>query len=94
MKIYYRPFLLVILGWITTADLFAQLIRIPDPNVTNIKSSVGRTVGVTDIHITYNSPACRTWPRRQYLGHSRSSVWIHRTWFWIRYGITLEGWCQ
>jgi len=59
MKIYYRPFLLVILGWITTSGLFAQLIRIPDPNVTNIKSSVGRTVGVTDIHITYNSPAVR-----------------------------------
>lgn len=59
LKIYLRPFLTVILGLITTAGIFAQLLRLPDPNVTNIKSSVGRTVGVTDITVNYNSPAVR-----------------------------------
>lgn len=37
----------------------AQLLRLPDPQVTNLICRVGRTVGVTDILITYNAPAMR-----------------------------------
>jgi len=59
MKTYCRPLLMVILSLITTSGILAQLLHLPDPSVTNIKSSVGRTVGVTDIEVKYNSPAVR-----------------------------------
>lgn len=40
-------------------QIHAQLLRLPDAQVTNLKSSIGRTVGVTDIAIQYGSPAVR-----------------------------------
>lgn len=54
----YLMYLVFALSTITF-HLSAQLLRLPDPGVTNLKCSVGRTVGVTDIDIHYNSPAVR-----------------------------------
>lgn len=50
---------LCLLALCLSGPLNGQLLRLPDANVTNLKSSVGRTVGVTDIMIHYNSPAVR-----------------------------------
>ncbi len=40
-------------------QLNAQLLKLPDAQVTNLRSSIGRVVGVTDIAIQYGSPAVR-----------------------------------
>lgn len=48
--------LLAILG---IFQLNAQMLRLPDAQVTNLRSSIGRIVGVTDIAIQYGSPAVR-----------------------------------
>ncbi|MBK9930620.1 MAG: DUF2911 domain-containing protein [Saprospiraceae bacterium] len=50
---------LVILGCFASNYVLAQSLQLPDPNATNLKCSIGRKVGVTDIKITYNSPAVR-----------------------------------
>jgi tetratricopeptide (TPR) repeat protein len=55
---FYQTCLVISLSLIAI-HLNAQLLRLPDPNVTNLKCSVGRTVGVTDIEIRYNAPAVR-----------------------------------
>lgn len=47
---------LLILGIFQT---HAQLLKLPDAQVTNLRNSIGRTVGVTDIAIQYGSPAVR-----------------------------------
>ncbi|HNR07754.1 MAG TPA: DUF2911 domain-containing protein [Saprospiraceae bacterium] len=57
-KIYLISCLSLILISVS-GPLQGQLLRLPDANVTNLKASVGRTVGVTDIMIRYNSPAVR-----------------------------------
>lgn len=48
-----------LLAFIGAFQSNAQLLRLPDARVTNLKSSIGRTVGVTDINIQYGSPAVR-----------------------------------
>lgn len=51
--------LILLLTYVGISTLSAQLLRLPDAQVTNLKSSIGRTLGVTDIHIQYGSPAVR-----------------------------------
>jgi tetratricopeptide (TPR) repeat protein len=51
--------LLILLFCAHLYPINAQLLKLPDANVTNLRSSVGRTVGVTDVAIQYGSPAVR-----------------------------------
>ncbi len=60
-------------------QLKAQLLRLPDPKVTNYRSSVGRTVGVTEIGIQYGSPAVRG---------REGNIWGTNT---VPYGYTVLG---
>jgi tetratricopeptide (TPR) repeat protein len=55
-KINLLSLLLAFLGYF---QLNAQALRLPDAQVTNLRSSVGRTVCVTDMAIQYGSPAVR-----------------------------------
>jgi tetratricopeptide (TPR) repeat protein len=55
-----KPILLFLLIFcIGIFQTHAQLLRLPDAQVTNYRSSIGRTVGVTEIAIQYGSPAVR-----------------------------------
>jgi tetratricopeptide (TPR) repeat protein len=51
--------LFLLLSFVIICPLNAQLLRLPDAQVTNLRSSIGRVVGVTDITIQYGSPAVR-----------------------------------
>lgn len=51
--------LFLFLAFLGVFQLNAQLFKLPDPKVINLRSSIGRTVGVTDIAIQYGSPAVR-----------------------------------
>ncbi|MEP7323249.1 MAG: DUF2911 domain-containing protein [Saprospiraceae bacterium] len=59
MKNRLYSFMIMISSLFILGDLNAQFLKLPDPSVTNLKSSVGRTVGITDITINYNAPAVR-----------------------------------
>lgn len=54
-----KNLLFLLLAVMSFVKLNAQLLRLPDSQVTNYRSSIGRTVGVTDIDIQYGSPAVR-----------------------------------
>ena len=52
-----RSLILLLLVTVSAANIYSQALRLPQS--TNLSCSIGRRLGVTDIHIKYNSPGVK-----------------------------------